>query len=113
MANAREIQAFLARFRKAMEDRSLAIWPNRKNIGFQIESGFEEDDLALAIKRLKPEDYAWGPRSDDKECREPGEVWCFRKEFEGYVAYIKLKLGKHPYSIPTCMSFHEDGDIDP
>jgi len=107
-----DIQAFLRRFWQAMDAHGLAIWKNKKNDDFLMETGFTNDDVVAVVTSLRTSDYHAGPEPDERLSRPPGEVWVFAREYEGYEMYIKLKL-THELDMSTavpsteCMSFHE------
>lgn len=103
-----EVSAFLRRFKEAVKENGLSIWPTAKNQKFLTDSGFTNDDVVEALKSLVPRNYAAGPEEDDNPARPAGEVWKFAREYEGYEMYIKLKLDPQTnLPVAECLSFHE------
>ncbi|HWO75035.1 MAG TPA: hypothetical protein VNM69_03840 [Bacillus sp. (in: firmicutes)] len=61
------------------------------------------DDAWKEILSLTPRHYFRGPTPDrDRD----GEVWEFKKEINGVMTYIKLKIDRKRGCV--CMSFHKD-----
>lgn len=106
MATEAEIDAFLRRFRAAVQNRGLTLWPTAKNNQFLLDTGFTNKDVLEIVNALTATDYSSGPEPDDNPKRAAGEVWKFNREHVGYELYIKLKLhSANP--VAECMSCHE------
>lgn len=95
-------------FKGIVERNGLDTWPTKKNDQFLLDSGFTSDDVEEIVRKIEVRDYESGPHDDDKEgFRQPGEVWVFGKEYEGYDLYIKLKMTNGNAVIAECLSAHE------
>lgn len=101
MASKREVESFLAEFRRRCpESTHLIVEDRRKNQAGLIALGLTKLQRHEVIVSLTPEDYSAGPKRDREGS---GFVWEFGKLVEGQEVYIKLKLFG---AIPICLSFH-------
>ena|SRR5690625_4359509 len=55
--------------------------------------------------QLTPNDYREGPVVDNNRPWEGTVIWIFKKEVNGVLAYIKMKIDNRGC---VCLSFHED-----
>lgn len=57
------------------------------------------------ILTLTPNDYFSGPSVDVDRPNEGSVLWIFKKEVNGKIVYIKMKIDQRG---TVCISFHED-----
>lgn len=55
--------------------------------------------------QLTPDDYKDGPVVDNDRPHDGKIIWIFKKEVNGALTYIKLKIDNRGC---VCLSFHED-----
>lgn len=108
-ASAGDVEAFLGRFKIAMDANGLNLWKSKKSQDFMLEHGLTAAHVQEAIRELGYRQYHRGPMPDDDPSRARGEVWVFQTEYFGLEVYLKLKL-VGPAGSPhqaACLSFHE------
>jgi hypothetical protein len=101
MASAAEVDHFLERFRKAInEGRWTFVWRD-KNLECLAGLGISVQSAKDILLELTNADYIAGPEAD-RDGTE-GEIWKFTKVELGELLYIKLKL---EYGFAKVLSFH-------
>lgn len=70
--------------------------------------GYSVTNMLQEIKDLNASDLSKGP-VPDKSSKYPGNVWIFKKNIQGHLIYIKLKIRViGDYKELFVMSFHPD-----
>lgn len=70
--------------------------------------GLTIDDAKSEIFDLSINDYYKGPKKDF-DTRRPGEIWEFKKDIDGTIFYIKIKIvDEDGEKVLKCIGFHED-----
>lgn len=75
-------------------------------LGFITNHGFTLEEVKTIIMSLTMSDLIKGP---EKDHNGEGAVWVFKKEYDGMMLYIKLKLESElEKEMVKLISFHED-----
>lgn len=107
-ANLSEILTFLARAKKLMADNKYDFVPRRKNMQALAAHGLSINDVKSEIIELVAADYYRGSK-EDFDASRPGDIWEFKKNVDGQIFYVKLKIqNQNGEDILKCLSFHED-----
>lgn len=101
-----EIAAFLEEAKILLSSGRYDFVPRRKNMQALAKYGLTIRDAKEEILDLVVDDYYKGPK---KDFDRPGMIWEFRKNMEGILFYVKLKIvEEHGEKFLKCLSFHED-----
>lgn len=102
------ISDFLARSKNLLAAGQYIFVPRGKNLQALAANGLTIADAKREIMDLIVEDYYKGPKQDF-DANQPGNIWEFKKDIEGEVFYVKLKIQNvNGKDILKCLSFHED-----
>ncbi|MEC1410834.1 hypothetical protein P9C93_09525 [Bacillus safensis] len=84
--------------------------PTGKKVRFKealLDIGLTEpNQIWQEILNLKPSECVKGPELDVARPREGKVIWIFKKEINGVIVYIKLRIRTKGDCV--CLSFHED-----
>ena len=107
-AGTTDIAAFLEKVKRLISTGKYDFVPRRKNMQALAQHGFTVTDAKTEILGLVVGDYYKGPKQDFDPNR-PGDVWEFKKDIDGTVFYVKIKVVKeNGEDILKCLGFHED-----
>ncbi len=107
-ASTTDIAAFLEKVKRLISTGKYDFVPRRKNMQALAQHGFTVTDAKTEILGLVVGDYYKGPKQDFDPNR-PGDVWEFKKDIDGTVFYVKIKVVKeNGDDILKCLGFHED-----
>lgn len=107
-SNRPDISEFLEKAKKLITDNKYTFIPRRKNMQDLAKHGLTIADAKDEIIELVVEDYYKGPKKD-KDTSRPGDIWEFKKDIDGIIFYVKLKIdNENNQEILKCIGFHED-----
>lgn len=107
-ASTSDISSFLAQAKRLLAAGDYVFVPRRKNMQALADHGFTISDAKSEILDLIVSDYYKGPKRDFDPC-QPGDIWEFKKNVDGEMFYVKLKIqNQSGRDILKCLSFHED-----
>ena len=99
------VDMFLSFWREACRN-GVYIVNRDKNLEGITELGFTLEQAREILKKLDPGDYYKGPECDHNPLKK-GDLWFFKKDVDGKVVYIKVKLiQKEGRFYAKCLSFH-------
>ncbi len=99
------VDMFLSLWREACRN-GIYIVDRDKNWEGITELGFTLEQTREILKKLDPGDYYKGPECDYNPFKK-GDLWFFRKDVDGKVVYIKVKLIQREGMVyAKCLSFH-------
>lgn len=102
------ISDFLARSKNLLAAGRYIFVPRGKNLHALAVNGLTIADAKREIMDLIVEDYYKGPKQDF-DANQPGDIWEFKKDIDGEIFYVKLKIQNvNGKDILKCLSFHED-----
>ena len=103
-----DIVAFIEKMKCLISERKYDFVPRRKNLQSLAEYGLTVTDAKMELLGISIEDYYKGPKRDFDSDR-PGDIWEFKKDIEGVLFYIKVKITQeNGQAILKCMGFHKD-----
>lgn len=103
-----QIQQFIANAKELMFKNKYTFIPRTKNLQSLAQNGLTVDDVKDVILELNSNDYYKGPKPDFDSSHQ-GDIWEFKKNFDGIQFYVKLKIEN---DCLKCISFHEDDFLD-
>lgn len=106
IASARDITLFLEYAKKLVSEGRYDFVPRGKNLQSLSEHGLTVLDAKEEILDLKVANYYKGPKQD---FTRPGLVWEFKKDINGSIFYVKIKIvNVNGQDILRCIGFHDD-----
>jgi len=105
-ASIKDITLFLEHAKKLISEGHYDFVPRRKNLQSLSAYGLTVCDAKEEILDLKVTDYYKGPKQD---FTHPGLVWEFKKDINGIIFYVKIKIvNVNGQDILRCIGFHDD-----
>jgi len=102
------ILSYLSKVKKLLTEGKYDFIPRRKNMQALAQYGLTIKDAKNEILDLRVKDYYKGPKQD-YDAKRPGEIWEFKKNIDGTVFYIKVKIvEENGEEVLKCLGFHED-----
>lgn len=102
------ILSYLSKVKKLLTEGKYDFIPRRKNMQALAQYGLTIKDVKNEILDLRVKDYYKGPKQD-YDAKRPGEIWEFKKNIDGTVFYIKVKIvEENGEEVLKCLGFHED-----
>ena len=106
VTNTEEIMSLLEKVKKLISGKKFDFVPRRKNLQSLAKHGLTIKDAKDEILDLVTSNYYKGPKNDFDS---PGEIWEFKKEIDGTLFYIKIKIAiECGTEIVKCIGFHDD-----
>ena len=106
VTNTEEIMSLLEKTKKLISSKKFDFVPRRKNLQSLAKHGLTIKDAKDEILDLVISNYSKGPKNDFDR---PGEIWEFKKEIDGTLFYIKIKIAiECGTEIVKCIGFHDD-----
>ena len=106
VTNTEEIMSLLEKVKKLISGKKFDFVPRRKNLQSLAKHGLTIKDAKDEILDLVTSNYYKGPKNDFDR---PGEIWEFKKEIDGTLFYIKIKIAiECGTEIVKCIGFHDD-----
>ena len=106
VTNTEEIMSLLEKVKKLISGKKFDFVPRRKNLQSLAKHGLTIKDAKDEILDLVISNYYKGPKNDFDR---PGEIWEFKKEIDGTLFYIKIKIAiECGTEIVKCIGFHDD-----
>lgn len=98
--------SLLEKTKKLISSNKFDFVPRRKNLQSLAKHGLTIKDAKDEILDLVISNYYKGPKNDFDR---PGEIWEFKKEIDGTLFYIKIKIAiECGTEIVKCIGFHDD-----
>lgn len=106
VTNTEEIMSLFEKTKKLISSNKFDFVPRRKNLQSLAKHGLTIKDAKDEILDLVISNYYKGPKNDFDR---PGEIWEFKKEIDGTLFYIKIKIAiECGTEIVKCIGFHDD-----
>lgn len=105
-ASKEEIRFLLEKAKRLISSQKFDFVPRRKNMQSLAKYGLMIKDAKDEILELTIGNYYKGPK---KDFDRPGEIWEFKKDINGTLFYIKIKIViECGDEILKCIGFHDD-----
>lgn len=107
-SNKSDIIIFLEKAKTLISACKYDFVPRKKNMQSLARYGLTIIDAKNEIIDLVVGDYYKGPKQD-LDLNRPGEIWEFKKNVDGIIFYVKVKIvTENGEEILKCIGFHED-----
>jgi len=106
--SATDVSTYLSKVKSLVSAGQYDFVPRRINLMSLAKAGLSLQNAKSEILSLVSSEYFSGPEHDDDPNR-PGNIWVFKKDINGTLFYIKIKIAnENGADIVKCLSFHDD-----
>ena len=106
-SNKAAVDAFLEDVREAIRNKRCTPIDRDKNMSSLGKLGLFWSDALAIIEKLTYNDYIKGPE-EDRDMPNSDKLWIFKKPFDGFLIYIKIKILYKVDKRLIVVSFHID-----